>query len=96
MLFADEAALTRGKQEADSWQRFRHGVCLVESKKWARVLDREEKGGKPDEGVPSTQMLRYLRRADDITGGKLRWGILTNGRQWRLLPGGPLGLGGLS
>ena len=29
-------------------------------------------------------MLRYLRRADDITSGKLRWGILTNGARWRL------------
>ena len=29
-------------------------------------------------------MLRYLRRADDITRGRLRWGMLTNGRLWRL------------
>ena len=36
------------------------------------------------ETAPSTQMLRYLRRADDLTEGKLRWGILTNGARWRL------------
>lgn len=29
-------------------------------------------------------MLRYLRRVDDVTNGGLRWGILTNGRNWRL------------
>ncbi|MGB3796693.1 MAG: hypothetical protein WA957_10380, partial [Alteraurantiacibacter sp.] len=29
-------------------------------------------------------MLRYLRRIDDVTGGTLRWGILTNGSKWRL------------
>ena len=29
-------------------------------------------------------MLRYLRRADDLTDGGLRWGMLTNGAQWRL------------
>ena len=29
-------------------------------------------------------MLRYLRRVDDLTTGKLRWGILTNGTRWRL------------
>ena len=29
-------------------------------------------------------MLRYLRRIDDLTTGKLRWGILTNGARWRL------------
>ena len=36
------------------------------------------------ENAPSTQMLRYLRRVDDLTTGKLRWGILTNGARWRL------------
>lgn len=29
-------------------------------------------------------MLRYLRRIDDLTHGRLRWGILTNGGRWRL------------
>ena len=29
-------------------------------------------------------MLRYLRRADDLTRGSLRWGMLTNGATWRL------------
>jgi hypothetical protein len=29
-------------------------------------------------------MLRYLRRVEDLTTGKLRWGILTNGGRWRL------------
>ncbi|QCI67215.1 hypothetical protein [Phreatobacter stygius] len=90
LLFADETAFANGRRELDSWLRFRHGICLVESKKWNRVLDREEKGAKSHEGVPSTQMLRYLRRADDITSGKLRWGILTNGRHWRLYHQGAL------
>ncbi len=35
-------------------------------------------------------MLRYLRRVDDVTKGGLRWGILTNGRQWRLYYKGAL------
>jgi hypothetical protein len=47
------------------------------------VLDREE-ARRGEQGVPSTQMLRYLRRVDDVTNGGLRWGMLTNGRQWRL------------
>ena len=38
------------------------------------------RGGGGEESAPSTQMLRYLRRVDDLTTGKLRWGILTNGR----------------
>jgi hypothetical protein len=66
------------------WQRYRNGACLVESKRWQRLLDREDRDPAGEAGVPSTQMLRYLRRADDITAGGLRMGILTNGRHWRL------------
>ena len=39
----------------------------------------------PDEReVPSTQMLRYLSRADTLSDRKIQFGILTNGRLWRL------------
>ena len=68
----------------EAWKRFQHGACVVEAKRWDRVLDREDARRRGSEGVPSTQMLRYLRRVDDVTGGMLRWGILTNGRHWRL------------
>jgi hypothetical protein len=48
-----------------------------------RLLDRRSgRGG--EETAPSTQMLRYLRRIEDLTTGKLRWGMLTNGGRWRL------------
>ena len=86
LLFADAATLERARGE-QPWQRFQHGLCLVESKRWNRPLDRPADGrdGRAGEGgVPSTQILRYLRRADDATRGGLRWGILTNGRRWRL------------
>jgi hypothetical protein len=80
LLFAHEADDT-ASQNLEPWQRFRFGAALVEAKRWGRPLDRE---GTIDQGVPSTQLMHYLRRADDITAGKMRWGILTNGRQWRL------------
>ena len=41
-------------------------------------------GRRGEDMAPSTQMLRYLRRVDDLTTGKLRWCILTNGARWRL------------
>lgn len=41
-------------------------------------------GGAGFHTAPSTQMLRYLRRVDDVTEGRVRWGILTNGECWRL------------
>ncbi|MFM8748168.1 MAG: Eco57I restriction-modification methylase domain-containing protein [Aestuariivirga sp.] len=68
----------------EPWRRFQHGLCIVEAKRWGRLLDRETKGQKGEEGTPSSQMLRYLRRVEERTQGKLRWGILTNGRLWRL------------
>jgi len=83
LLFADEAAKTVAGA-LEPWKRFAHGLCVVEAKRWGRALDREERGRKGEEGTPSSQMLRYLRRVDDITKGRLRWGILTNGRVWRL------------
>ena len=33
---------------------------------------------------PTPRLLRYLREAETVTDGDLRWGILTNGAVWRL------------
>ena len=89
LLFGSAEAKTKAAPLLP-WQRFAHGLCVVEAKRWNRILDREETRRKSEEGVPSTQMLRYLRRVDDVTGGSLRWGMLTNGRQWRLYYKGAL------
>jgi hypothetical protein len=84
LLFADETSLIFAKKEPEDFRRFHHGLCIVETKRWGRALDREDKVRKGEDGTPSSQMLRYLRRADVVTQGKLRWGVLTNGRVWRL------------
>ncbi len=80
LLFADGDAAEKAKT-LEPWQRFRHGAALVEAKRWNRPLDRE---GQGDQGVPSTQIMHYLRRAAVVADGKMPWGILTNGRHWRL------------
>lgn len=86
LLFANADAKAQANKFDETWKRYAHGLVLVESKRWGRPLDRRTGGRSSVEEItaPSTQMLRYLRRADDITGGKLRWGILTNGARWRL------------
>ena len=83
LLFADEAAKDRANGFTEEWKRYEFGLAVVESKRWLRPLDRRS-GRRGEETAPSTQMLRYLRRVDDLTTGKLRWGILTNGTRWRL------------
>ena len=83
LLFADKAAKSRALGVAEGPARYAIGTALVESKRWLRPLDRAS-GRRGEALAPSSQMLRYLRRADDLTDGGLRWGILTNGAQWRL------------
>lgn len=87
LLFQDDAAKATANGFAEEWKRYEHGLAIVESKRWQRPLDRQS-GRRGEETAPSTQMLRYLRRVEDLTTGKLRWGILTNGSKWRLYYGG--------
>jgi hypothetical protein len=83
LLFEDEDAKARANEFPEEWRRYEVGLAVVESKRWLRPLDRRS-GRRGEETAPSSQMLRYLRRVDDLTTGKLRWGILTNGSKWRL------------
>ena len=83
LLFPDAAAKDCANSFAEEWKRYEFGLAVIESKRWGRPLDRRS-GRRGEETAPSTQMLRYLRRVDDLTTGKLRWGILTNGARWRL------------
>ena len=83
LLFADEAAKGQANGFAEEWRRYELGLAVVECKRWQRPLDRRS-GRAGEETAPSTQMLRYLRRVDDLTTGALRWGFLTNGARWRL------------
>ena len=71
LLFADDAAKDRANGFAEEWKRYEFGLAIVESKRWLRPLDRRS-GRQGEETAPSTQMLRYLRRVDDLTTGKLR------------------------
>jgi len=79
LLFADGDRKAAAGREKEPAQRYRHGLAVVEAKRWLRALDRADA-----QGTPSSQMLRYLRRAEEASDGKLEWGILTNGRHWRL------------
>jgi hypothetical protein len=79
VLLPNPDALALADKAKKPAEKFRHGIVICESKKWELGLD----SGQGDQ-VPSTQMLRYLTRADAMSDGKILWGILTNGRVWRL------------
>ena len=48
--------------------------------------DYDEDGADSERGArkPHSQILRYLSTADIESDGAIRWGVLTNGRVWRL------------
>lgn len=83
LLFASAEAKRKANAETESARKFRHGLAICENKAWDVPLDRTGKD-KPFDGVPSTQILRYLTVAEVQSDRRIQWGILTNGRHWRL------------
>ncbi len=67
----DRSAAGPRKGTADYW---RDVPCLGDAKGWNVSLDKDRSAG----GNPSAQMSEYLYRS------RVRWGILTSGRLWRL------------
>ena len=65
-------------------RRYRHGIAILESKRWMRPLDRGYVTDRLDPSTPSNQILRYLSAAEVASDRAVRWGILTNGSVWRL------------
>lgn len=83
LLFADAEAKKSATAERSEPRRYRHGLIISESKAWDVPLDR----GAPDlfnQDAPSSQMLRYLTKVETASERAIQWGILTNGRLWRL------------
>jgi hypothetical protein len=83
LLFADAAAKATALPLKDD-QRYRHGIAILEAKRWLRPLDRDDASDAHDPDAPSSQMLRYLSRADVVSDRAVKWGMLTNGAVWRL------------
>ena len=84
LLFADADSKARAAARTNPDDRFLDAAVVAESKRFGRQLDVREASGRARTGTPHGQILRYLRTANDITDGRLRWGILTDGGVWRL------------
>jgi hypothetical protein len=87
LLFPDAKAKASAVAEPKDDRRYRHGLAILEAKRWLRPLDRGIEGSAEDAadpGAPSSQMLRYLSRVDVVSDRSVKWGVLTNGAVWRL------------
>lgn len=84
LLFGDEEAKRRALHESSGDRKYRHGLAIVESKRWDHPLDRGADRSGAKGGAPSSQMLRYLTRVEVASDRAITFGILTNGRLWRL------------
>ncbi len=75
-LFATAADARTAASDRDVNLLFKRAIGVLEAKRWERDLDAG--GGAGDTKVPSGQIVNYLVRT------QTRWGILTNGTEWRL------------
>ena len=84
LLFASPQKKALAVSEARDDRRYRHGLVILEAKRWLRPLDRGDGKDAFDPDAPSSQMLRYLSRVDVASDRAIKWGMLTNGSVWRL------------
>ncbi|MFZ3142165.1 Eco57I restriction-modification methylase domain-containing protein [Polaromonas sp.] len=84
LLFASSQAKAAALAESRDDRRYRHGLAILEAKRWLRPLDRGDGKDVFDPDAPSSQMLRYLSRVDVASDRAVKWGMLTNGAVWRL------------
>ncbi|MDH4450125.1 MAG: Eco57I restriction-modification methylase domain-containing protein [Rhodoferax sp.] len=84
LLFADSEKKTLALAESKDDRRYYHGLAILEAKRWLRPLDRGDNTEATDPDAPSSQMLRYLSRAEVVSDRAVKWGMLTNGAVWRL------------
>jgi len=73
-LFRSAADREGARPALGAIEYWRDVPALADAKRWAGSLDRQS----GTEKSPSAQIANYLYRS------RVRWGILTNGRQWRL------------
>ncbi len=84
LLFGNDADKARAAGRERSEERFQDALAIEESKRFDLPLDNRDPTDVVQRGTPHGQILRYLATAESASGGRIRWGILTNGAVWRL------------
>lgn len=80
LLFSDSEDKELAAALPNTADRYHHAMVVQESKRFGLSLDSRDK----NQSNPHDQILGYLETAASITDGRIRWGILSNGRAWRL------------
>ena len=76
LFLSDDARLKAAQLEKGSLARFQEAAALAEAKEFERPFSTRRGGWRNED--PHAQILRYLYET------RVGWGILTNGRFWRL------------
>ena len=84
LLFADAGSKERATAERNPGGRARYAIAVEESKRFGLSLDERDREADFHARSPHSQILRYLATAEIESESRVRWGILTNGRVWRL------------
>ncbi len=84
LLFEDADSKTRAASRTDPEARFHDALLVQESKRFGLPLDSRDSSDQSQRSSPHAQILRYLQTADTVSEGRIRFGILTNGSDWRL------------
>ena len=84
LLFADTGSKERASAERNAGARSGHAIAVEESKRFGLPLDERDREAGFHARSPHSQILRYLATAEIESESRLRWGVLTNGRVWRL------------
>lgn len=78
-FFLEDSHIKKARKFKGKKEFFHEALAIGDAKYWDRPLDKRLAGGDPfDNNNPNFQIDSYLRHTDK------RWGILTNGRLWRL------------
>ena len=83
LFFGAPEDFAQADRKRKAGERYPLAIAVGDAKAWTIDLDRRGSGASGEE-TPSGQILRYLSRAETQSDRKVQWGILTNGRYWRL------------
>jgi hypothetical protein len=83
LLFASREKADAADRKQNAAQRYPLAVAVADAKGWKIGLDQRGSGAGSEE-TPSGQIVRYMTRADVQSERNIQWGLLTNGRIWRL------------